>query len=128
MMWGPFAGLKPQDHTTVALVWRKEEVSPASSLFKQELLEVGLQGGSGLLEHAAGQLGGVSQPLIVQMIADLAMGSPDGVGQALALPMGGEVALLSRHPRNDERLSSQANHSGESGSKLSSPSCGQITT
>jgi hypothetical protein len=67
-------------HTTVALVWRKEEVSPASSLLKQELLEVGLQGGGGLLEHATGQAERMGQPLIVGPIADLAMGSPDGVG------------------------------------------------
>ncbi len=89
---------------------------------------MGLQGGGGLLKHTAGQSGGVSEPLIVGAIADLAMGPPDGIGQTVALAMGGEVALFSRHPRNDERLSSQANHCGESGSKLSCPSLGQITT
>ncbi len=89
---------------------------------------MGLQGGGGLLEHATGQRGGVSQPLIVGVITDLAMSPPEGVGQAVGFAMGREVTRFSRHPRNDERLSSQANHSGESGSKPSRPSFGQITT
>ena len=80
--------------TTVALVERKGEVSPASSLFKQELLEVGLQSGRRLLKHAAGQSGRVSQALIVGVIAHLAMGSPWSAGYPQALAMSGEVTML----------------------------------
>ncbi len=69
-------------------------MSPASVLRKQELLEVGLQGGGGLLEHADSQVRGVSEPLIVGVIADLAMGPPDRVGQARDLSMSGEVTLF----------------------------------
>src|SRR5690242_12598366 len=81
--------------TTVALVGGKGEASPAAQPQKEQLREVGLQGSRRLLKHLAGQIRRVSEPLIVGVIADLAMGPPDGIGQALALAMGGEAAGLS---------------------------------
>src|SRR5437879_586469 len=95
MVEGARWGWKPEYTLQWHLSQGRGRSAQPRSLLKQELREVGLQGGGGLLEHADGELGGVSQALIVAVITDLAMRPPNGVGQALALAMSGEATTFS---------------------------------
>src|SRR5947208_14981779 len=91
---------------------------------RKGLGEVSLQSSGGLLQSGDRQGLSRAQAQIVGVVADLAMRPPRPVGHALELAMSRQAALFARHPRNEERLASQANHSGLSGSKGSRPCLG----
>ena len=77
-------------------LWEKMQRPAPPHLFQasERLSEVGLQRGGGLLQHGDGQVGRVSQTEIEGVIAHLAMGAPDRVGQTLDLAMSGEATVL----------------------------------
>ena len=95
---------------------------------RKPLLEMGLQIRGRLLQGRNRQGLGRAKAQVVGVIADVAMSTPRASRHALELAMSRQAALFARHPRNEERLASQANHSGLSGSKGSRPCLGQITT
>ncbi|SRR6266487_5805061 len=115
--------------TTAAHVWSQRRRGSWEERKNLERVDVSLESGSHLLKPGNGQSVSHRQPVLEVAIVAATMGHPASCRFAMvSLAVSCKAARLSRHPRKEESVANHPNHSGESGGRASSPSCGQMTT
>src|SRR3954468_8072860 len=104
MACGARSGLKANS----ALQWHlskgsRSSAHPETSQASEQLVQMGLQCGGGLLQDREGQLLSPSQTQIVTVIVDLSMRAPGPVRHAQHLMMGGEATVLAHKAKRGLR-------------------------